>query len=570
MQRERFRNSSVTFFATTVALALTCLNPSVSAAEEPAAATATSTRGVVAADHETASKVGADLLAKGGNAVDAAIGTLLALGVVNPFGSGLGGGGFCLVRPQGGDVGVLDFRERAPQKSTPDMYIVDGKANIDLTTVGGLAVGIPGEARGLEALHQKYGKLPWKEVVRPARKLAANGFVVGELLPKRLAAKADALEKSPKLAAAFKQNGRWVEAGKRLRRADLAKALKLLEDKGAAPFYEGEIAAAIVKAANAEGGIFTADDLAGYRVTWRDPLRGEYRGYEVFTMPPPSSGGTTILAALNILERYDLGTLGYNPESIHRIAEAMKHAFADRARWLGDADFVEVPTERLVSKTTAAAREVLPDGVLDREQYGTAAPPPDDDGTSHVSVIDEAQNMVACTSTINTSFGSKVYVPEFGLVLNNEMGDFTAQPGVPNNYGLVGTAQNAVAPGKRPLSSMSPTLILKDGQPYMSVGASGGPTIITGTLLAMLRVIDFGWTPSKAIAMPRIHHQWLPEKLFAEGMPPSWLEVLSSRGHAVEVRDAYNSVQMVLRLSDGNLVGVSDPRKMGRPAAVAP
>ncbi len=569
MQREPFRNVFVTWLAIVVAGAVHLTNAGVCGAEEPSTSVAMSPAGVVAADHEAASQVGASLLANGGNAVDAAVGTLLALGVVNPFASGIGGGGFCLVRPIGGAVTVLDFRERAPRRADPDMFVRDGQVDMKLALVGGLAVGVPGEARGLEALHQKYGKLPWKDVVEPARALAAGGFVVGELLPRVLARTGERFGANSPLAGAFQRDGRWVQTGEMLKRADLARTLKLLADQGAAPLYDGVVAAAIVKAVGGAGGVMEPADLSGYRVTWRDPLVGSYRGHQVYTMPPPSSGGTTILAALNILERYDLATLGYNPESVHRIAEALKHAFADRAQWLGDADFVDVPTETLIDKTRAAARVVRPDGVLPLDEYGTSAPPHDDAGTSHVSVMDRDQNMVACTSTINTAFGSFVYVPEFGLVLNNEMADFTAQPGVANNYGLVGTAQNAIAPGKRPLSSMSPTLVTRDGEPLMAVGGSGGPQIITGTLLAIIRVIDWGYGAGRAVSEPRIHHQWRPEKLLAERMPESWIDVLTRRGHAVEAWEAYNAVQLVLRLSDGNLVGASDPRKMGRPAAVA-
>lgn len=566
MKRKRVCHTFVTLLVATTALG--GFPPSTGTAQERAesaeAITAESPAGMVAADHPLASRVGAQVLEAGGNAVDASIASLLALGVVNPFASGLGGGGFCLVRPAGGEVEVLDFRERAPGKSHRDMYLIDGKAAIDLTVHGGLSIAVPGEARGLEALHRKHGSLDWKKVVEPARKLAAEGFEVGELLPRRLK---DELEKHPELAAEFKRGERWVKAGEKLKRPELGKALALLRDEGAAPFHEGPIADAVVAAVAKAGGIITAEDLKGYEVTWRKPLRGSYRGYDVFAMPPPSSGGTTILEALNILERYDLRTLGQSVESTHRVVEALKHAFADRARWLGDADFVDVPVERLTSKDYAAVLEVRPGSVLPPEGYGSHAPPPDDGGTTHVSVIDASGAMAACTSTINTSFGSHVFVPEYGIVLNNEMGDFTAQPGVPNNYGLMGTEQNAVEPGKRPLSSMSPTLVLQDGKPVMAVGGSGGPTIITGTILALLRVIDWGTAPADAIAAPRLHHQWLPNILFVEDEPsPAIRAILERRGHELKVREAYNSVQMVLRKEDGTLVGVSDPRKAGRPA----
>ncbi len=533
------------------------------------AQTASGRDGVVAADNPYASSIGARVLEDGGNAVDAGVATLLTLGVVNPFASGLGGGGFCLYRPAGGETTVLDFRERAPLKASRDMYLRDGKADIGLTMRGGLAIGVPGEIKGLAALHKKYGSLDWKRLVEPARKTAADGFEVGSLLPKRLARSGERLEEnSPALANQFKQKGKWVEKGDKLKWPGLAKLLGELQ-RDPNSFYSGDIASSIVAAANGAGGVFSEKDLTSYEVTWRKPLIGTYRGYKLYTMPPPSSGGTTILTALNILERWDLTTLGRSAESFHRLTESLKHAFADRARWLGDSDFVDVPTERLVSKAYAdqLAKKFRHLGVLETEEYGSAKPSPDDDGTSHLSVVDRDGNLLACTSTINTSFGSMVYVEKYGLILNNEMGDFSAQPGVPNNYGLVGTEANAVAPGKRPLSSMSPTLVVDPkGEAFMSVGASGGPTIITGTLLAIIRTIDWGASPSEAIAWPRIHHQWLPNALFVESMEDWKIEVLRSRGHEVKPRPAYNSVQMVVR-SENGWTGVSDPRKDGAPAA---
>jgi gamma-glutamyltranspeptidase/glutathione hydrolase len=288
-------------------------------------------------------------------------------------------------------------------------------------------------------------------------------------------------------------------------------------------------------------------------------------------MPPPSSGGTTIIQTLNFIEHWDLATLGRSAESFHRITEGLKHAFADRARWLGDSDFVDVPTDRLISKEYARQlrKEFRHQGVGKVEDYGTAKPSPDLPGTSHLSVVDGEGNLLSCTSTVNTSFGSWVYVEKYGLIMNNEMGDFSAQPGVPNNYGLVGTEANSIQPGKRPLSSMSPTLIVSpDGQPFMAVGASGGPTIITGTLLAIIRTIDWGKSPGEAISLPRIHHQWLPNTLRVEGMAKWKQDVLKARGHDVVERRAYNSVQMVVKTEKG-WTGVSDPRKDGEPAAAS-
>lgn len=568
MQRERSCNRAVTLAAVAVTIVTMSLIPAVSAAQEASPHRVAATTGVVAADHPQASQVGATLMEQGGNAVDAVVGTLLTLGVVNPFASGLGGGGFCLVKPIGAEATVIDFRERAPGKASRDMYVRDGEVDMETVMRGGLAVAVPGEVKGLEALHQKYGRLPWAQVVAPARKLAADGFVVGELMPTRLAFAGERMEGTPALAAAYKKDGEWVEAGATMKNPGLGKLLALIEKQGADVFYSGDVAKAIADAVQAAGGLVTTDDLTAYEVTWRDPVRGTYRGYEVLSMPPPSAGGTTLIATLNILERFDLPTLGYNPEGVHRFVEAMKHGYADRAQWGGDADFVQVPVKELTSKEAAAKRRVRPSGVLPVEAYGHAAPPPDDAGTSHVSIIDPDGSMVACTSTINTIFGSMVYVPEYGLVLNNEMGDFTVQPGKANRHGFVSNEQNAIEPHKRPMSSMTPTLVLKDGQPMLTVGGSGGPTIISGTLLALVGVLDWGWDPLRAVSEPRIHHSWIPTTLYVEEMSDAWKQVLERRGHTVETRRAYNSVQMVLRQEDGTLIGASDPRKMGHPAAV--
>lgn len=531
----------------------------------------TSEHGVVAADQPHASKAGAEILKRGGSAIDAGITTLLALGVVNPMSSGIGGGGFCLYRPaDGGDVEVIDFREVAPKKATHDMYVVDGEVKEQWTIRGGKSVGVPGEAAGLWAMSHKWGKLDWNEVVEPARRLASEGFPVHEELAERLRRDADKLEKRPNLAAAFqKDDGSWYETGETLKRPPLGDLLETLETQGTEPFYHGKVAEDIVAAVNDADGVFTEEDLATYEIAMREPVQNTYRGYEVFSMPPSSSGGTAVIETLNILEEFELSKLGRSAQGLHYVVEALKHAFADRAGWLGDTDFVDVPIDRLISKSYAdeIRKKIEPDAVQPPKSYGTKAPIPDDSGTSHMSVVDAEENMLSCTSTINLSFGSMVYVREWGIVLNDEMGDFTPKPGEPNNYGLVGTKQNAVAPGKRPLSSMSPTLVLdEEGDPYMAVGASGGPTIITGTLFAFLNSVDFEMTPEQAITAPRLHHQWLPNKIFMEE-PLAAKEKLESFGHEVEVRPAYSNVQMIVRSGDESFTAVSDPRKSGAPAS---
>ncbi len=527
-----------------------------------------SPHGMVASDHPLASQVGAKVLEDGGNAVDAGVATLLTLGLLNPFASGLGGGGFCVVRQNTGESAVLDFREVAPAAATADMYVVDGTVDRKLSTEGGLAVGVPGEAQGLHQLHEKYGKLGWAKVVSPAMKLARDGYEVGELLPQRLKQKAESLERHPELLKLYSVNGKPVQTGQRLKNPALAKFLLAYSKDGPTAFYLGKNASSVVAAAQANGGILTLEDLAKYKATWRTPLKGSYRGLEILTMPPPSSGGTTLLETLNILEGYQLNGFGKGVESDTVTIEALKHAFADRARWLGDADFVDVPVQKLISKSYAdeLRLRIRPWTVGTVESYGTTAQLPTDAGTSHISIIDRAGNMLACTSTVNTSFGSMVAVSDLGIVLNNQMDDFSAQPGVPNAYGLVGNEQNAIAAGKRPLSSMSPTLILKSGEPFMAVGASGGPTIITGTLQTILRIVDFGMSPLQAVSEPRLHAQWLPDLVWMEAVSETEAAILEKRGHKLKISPGFTAVQVVVK-RDGVYQGASDPRKKGLPAA---
>lgn len=563
-------------FSAALLLALACAPRSTRAESETPSApddaeTVRSTEGIVAADHPRASEVGARILERGGNAVDAGVATLLALGVVNPMSSGLGGGGFCLYRSaRNGDVEVVDFREVAPQNASRDMYVVDGEVRESWTVRGGKSVGVPGEPGGLWAMTHRWGSFEWERLLEPARRLAADGYRVHSELAERLHKVEEKLEKRSELAAVFKTDGdSWIDAGAELRRPQLAKLLERLQSDGIAPYYRGPIAEDIVEAVNEAGGIFTERDLRTYAIEMREPVEGTYRGYRVFSMPPSSSGGTAIIETLNIVEGFDLPALGRSAQGIHYIVESLKHAFADRAGWLGDTDFVDVPVDRLTSEAYARKKRemIRSNAVLEPEQYGSKAPMPDKKGTTHVSIVDSDENMLSCTSTINLSFGSMVYVPEWGLVMNDEMGDFTPKPGEPNNYGLVGTEQNAVAPGKRPLSSMSPTLVLdRQNRPYMAVGASGGPTIITGTLFVLLNTVDFGMSPADAVTAARIHHQWLPYELYLEE-PLAVRPKLEEFGHRVEVRPAYSNTQMVVRSGAEAFTGVSDPRKAGAPAS---
>jgi gamma-glutamyltranspeptidase/glutathione hydrolase len=453
--------------------------------------------GMVASDHRRASVAGRGVLEVGGNAVDAAVATALASGVVQPAGSGLGGGGFAVVVLPDGKQTVLDFREVAPKRAHRDMYVESDDDNA--SRIGGLANAVPGEARGLETLHKRFGKLPWSEVVAPALALARDGFEVEHHLAKALLG---LQEDGLTLSRALFDGSAVPRQGDGVTRSELAVTLGRLAREGADVLHEGEGAVAIARASRAAGGILTVDDLAAYTPKDRAPIVGMYRGWTVITMPPPSSGGVVIVQMLGVLEGYDLTSLGHNSaDLVHLVSEASKHAFADRARLMGDPDRVDVPVDELISteRIQAVQRAILPGRTFAPEYYGLPVDPGTDGGTLHLSTLDADGMAVALTTTINTSFGSRVTVPGWGMVLNNEMDDFVARPGVPNAYGLVGSEANAVAPGARPLSSMSPTVLISpDGAQRIVVGASGGPFIITSTLQAIVNIIDFGMEPSAA------------------------------------------------------------------------
>ena len=524
--------------------------------------------GMVASDHRLASEAGRSVLARGGNAVDAAVATALASGVVQPAGSGLGGGGFALVVLPDGTRSVLDFREVAPAKADRDMY-VNAKAD-KASRVGGLANAVPGEARGLETLHARHGKLPWAEVVEPARALAADGFEVEHHLAKALSGLGEA---GPALATGLFDVTAVPREGDIVRRQKLAATLTKLAVEGADALHTGSGAKAIAKASKARGGILTAKDLAAYKPTDREPIVGSYRDWTVVTMPPPSSGGVVMVQMLGVLEGYDLAALGHNSaDYVHLVAEASKHAFADRARYMGDPDRIDVPVAQLTSRDRieTVQRAILPGRTFAADHYGLPVDAGTDGGTLHLSTLDSDGMAVALTSTINTSFGSQVTVPSLGIVLNNEMDDFVARPGVPNAYGLVGSEANAVAPGARPLSSMSPTVLISPDQSQrIVVGASGGPFIITSTLQAIVNIIDFGMDPSEAVSVPRFHHQWQPELLFLdEGFSVDTVRALEARGHQTRTMPFFSSVQAIHQTGPQEMLGASDPRKGGWPAGV--
>lgn len=538
--------------------------------------------GVVASDHPLASVAGAAVLQKGGNAFDAAIVTSLMLSVVRPHSTGLGGGGFMVLRDSKGRARVLDYREIAPARAHRDMYLdSQGQPLPGASTTGYKAIAVPGLLAGLDTIHRSYGSRPLAELLQPAIDAAEKGFAVDTHLAHAMQVLHQRGARDD-LKALFFEQGQPRQIGDLQRNPLLAQTLRTVARDGVKAFYSGAVAQKIAVAMQAEGGLITAADLKAYQPTWREPLKGSYRGHEILTMPPPSSGGTALLTVLNLLEPYALGwnSSGYgSSQHTHLLAEALKHAFSDRAHYLGDPGFVDVPTARLISKAHAAAlRPQLLAAqwqTLSREQYGLKwleasekplAAPPSDGGTTHFAVMDRFGNVVSATETINTYFGSQVVIPGTGLVMNNEMDDFSKSPGVPNAFGLIGTEANAIAPGKKPLSSMTPTIVLKDGQPLLAVGASGGPRIITGTLQTLMNVIDFGMNVNEAVSAPRIHHQWVPETLYIEReMPQDVREALQRRGHVLSLGEAESAVQAVM-FRDGAFSGASDPRKGGQPA----
>ncbi len=533
--------------------------------------------GAVATEHGLASEAALEILRDGGNAVDAAVAASLAIGVVNPSSAGLGGGGFMLVfMASEGRVHALDYRETAPRRASRTMYTPGGAYHGELSLYGGKAVAVPGEVAGLEAALDRFGTKPFEELAAPAIEMARRGFKVEEHLASAIAARREKIAASETMAALFlHEDGSPYLAGEIMKREGLAGTLELLAKSGTRVFYEGVVAMDIAKAVSRRGGMVDAKDLGAYRVKWREPIVTDYRGLSVAGMPPPSSGGGTMAAALGVLAPYRLSDMGAGSATyLHLLAEVLKAVFADRAAHYGDPDFVEVPLERLLSAghATAIRSRLSSLRSVPSADYGGASSRADS-GTSHISVIDAEGNAVAMTTSINTAFGSMVAVPRRGIVLNNTMDDFSARPGLPNIYGLLGSEANSIAPAKRPLSSMSPTIVLEDGHARLALGASGGPLIISASLQTLVSVLDFSLPLAEAVRSARIHHQWMPEVLGIEaGLPGAVHRSLERRGHSVMplVRGAAVGVVQRLPSKDGGnsrLQAVSDPRKGGRPAA---
>lgn len=537
-----------------VALTLLCSLLVLAARDGHAAA-------IVAADHPLAAEAGFDVLERGGSAVDAAIATALAVCVVHPSSCGIGGGGFMVIHDHASRRTVaLDYRETAAAATRTALYEESGAYVPAKSRRGALAVGVPGEIAGLAEAHRRFGKLPWRDLFQPAIRLARDGFPVSRHLAGRLNDQKDALASDAELRAIYldPSGAPWPE-GSVVRSPHLAATLERVANEGPRAFYEGEIADAIVAAVAAGGGVLSQQDLARYRPLWRQPLVVDYRGARVFTMPPPSSGGPALVLALRTLARYDVAALGLaTPTRFHLFAEILKHAFADRARAAGDPAFdrpLVVPGGAPLRGRLQATHTLPP------TSYGTTAPPPSDGGTSHLSVIAPDGSAVACTTTINTAFGAVVGAAGTGIVLNNEMDDFSFD--TPNLFGLAAGKTNRIAPGKRPASSMTPTIAVRDGRAVVAVGASGGPLIVSATLEVLSNVLDFALPPEAAVAAPRVHHQWQPDVLLVE---PAVRDVdraaLARVGHELRQLPAVAAVSLATDLP-GRTGGAGDPRKGG-------
>ncbi|MCS7025438.1 MAG: gamma-glutamyltransferase [Bryobacteraceae bacterium] len=526
-------------------------------------------KAIVVAQEPHATEVGVDVLRAGGNAVDAAVAVAFALAVTYPVAGNLGGGGFLLYRSAQGETEFFDFRERAPAAASRDMYL-DSSGNLTRESmIGWKAAAVPGTVHGLETAHKKYGSKPWASLLAPAIKLA-YGFPVSYALAESLRFSAKLLDRFPESRRIFLRDGKYFEPGDKLVQPELARTLQRLARGGAKEFYEGETARKLAAEMKANGGLITQEDLRNYRTVMRRPLEGSYKGYQILTAPPPSSGGVGILQMMGMLEpsgyeKYGAGSAA----AIHFVAETMRRYYADRSEHLADPDFHPVPLSALLNPQYLAKRRasIRPDRATPSDEVKAGDfHLPESAETTHFSIVDPAGNAVALTYTINGGYGNGVTVPGLGFLLNNEMDDFAAKPGVPNMFGLVQGEANAIQPYKRPLSSMTPTIVLKDGKLFMVVGAPGGSRIITGVLQVILNVIDFGMNVQEAIDAPRFHHQWRPDQLSLEsGFSPDTIELLKQRGHQIRSIPNVALVEAIV-VENGFLAGGSDRRAHGKAA----
>jgi gamma-glutamyltranspeptidase/glutathione hydrolase len=519
---------------------------------------------MVVSGHPLASQLGRDVLRAGGNAVDAAVAVGFALAVVHPEAGNIGGGGFMVIRTADGQVRTLDYRETAPGRASRDMYLDANGEPTELSVTGHLSAGVPGSPAGLVEAHRTLGRLPFDSVILPAIRLARDGFEIDDYRSESIRSDSTRLSMFPASAATFLPGGRPPVVGSRLLQPELAATLEAIRRHGADGFYRGLVADLIVAEMERGGGLISQDDLAAYRAVWREPITISYRGHTIYSMPPASSGGVTMGEILNIMEGYDpLPSFG-SPALLHREAEAMRRAFTDRNRYLGDPAFVENPVDRLLSKEYAAQlRTQIGDLATPTPRFEPAAA--GGSSTTHYSVVDAEGNAVSCTTTLNESYGSAVTVTGAGFLLNDEMDDFATSPGKPNMYGLVQGEANAIAPGKRMLSAMTPSIVLDTtGQLYLVTGTPGGPRIITMVYHTISNVIDHRMSLPDAVAAPRMHHQALPDSIRAEkgGFTRTTLDSLRARGHAINEGGRWGDVEAIIRTA-GGWQGVSDPRRGG-------
>ncbi|HSR50361.1 MAG TPA: gamma-glutamyltransferase [Acidobacteriota bacterium] len=527
-------------------------------------------KGMVVSTNPYASDVGREILQKGGNAVDAAVAVGFALAVVHPAAGNIGGGGFMVLHDaQQGREYTVDYREMAPAAAHRDMYLdEEGKAVPERSRMGYLASGVPGSVAGMHLAWQRFGKLEWKELVEPAIRLADEGFEVSDVLADSLRRAARLLGQFPESKRIFLKGGQFWSEGETFRQPELAETLRRIAEQGPDGFYRGETARLIAEDMKAHGGNITEEDLENYQPKMREPVRGTYRGYEVVSMGPPSSGGVILVEMLNMIEPYPIAHLGFgSSRGVHLKAEVMRRAFADRAEFLGDPDFNDLPTDALVSKDYARRWEpsietewASPSSYV---SHGDA-PGYESDDTTHYSVVDADGNGVAVTTTINGGYGSGVTVKGAGFLLNNEMDDFTSKPGVPNLYGLIQGEANSVGAGKRPLSAMTPTIVKKDGQLFMVLGSPGGPTIINTVFQIILNVVDHGMNIQEAVNAPRVHHQWLPDQIRAESdaLVMDVVHALQNKGHRITFTGGIGDAHCILVDPDNGMrYGAPDPRR---------
>lgn len=545
-------------------------NVALAASREPVRAR----RGMVASTNEVASRIGVDIMKRGGNAIDAAIAIAFALAVTHPAAGNLGGGGFMMIRLKNGSMTAIDYREMAPAAATRDVYL-DKHGNVIEGEGGPLegyrAAGVPGTVRGMELALKKYGsrKLTWSQLIEPARRLAANGFTVTHSLARGLRGNREYLSKYPETERIYLNNGKFYNEGELFVQPELGATFARLQQRGPNEFYEGQTARLIAEDMKRHNGLMTLDDLRGYVAKEREPLRGNYRGYEVISMPPPSSGGAVLIEMLNILEGYDLKKMDWaSSDRYHLMAEAMRRAFADRAEYMGDTDFVKVPIAGLIDKKYAARlRDTIDERRASTSEQVKAGRPAgyESEETTHFTVVDAEGNAVANTYTLNNSYGSAVVAKGTGVLMNDEMDDFAAKPGTANLYGLIQGERNAVAPRKRPLSAMTPTFVLrKDGSLWFTIGSPGGPTIINTALCVITNVIDYGMNIQQAIDAPRIHHQWLPDELVYEpyGLSGDTQNALTNRRHKLaKPRYLGDAEGIMIEEKTGVRLGATDPRR---------